>query len=192
MIDNYTNVKSFINMEQVVSLFSIEHKKNRYICPFHQDTNPSASIKNEKFHCFSCGWHGDIFDFAKDMGLTPVELASAFDIEWHNTNQQIDKDFYKKIKLKKEKQKQKETNHRVLNRIIKELIILRRDLFYFFKKNEQEGAFVFMDFLVEEYIKKQKKDYIIKKSELEEVKLIISDFKSKYLKGKYKWTKSKN
>jgi len=28
--------------------------RNRVRCPFHDDTNPSASIKNNKVHCFVC------------------------------------------------------------------------------------------------------------------------------------------
>jgi len=41
----------------------IEVKRNKACCPFHKDNNPSFSIRENKGHCFSCGWHGDIIDF---------------------------------------------------------------------------------------------------------------------------------
>jgi DNA primase len=33
------------------------------LCPFHDDNNPSLSIKGEYFKCWSCGTAGDVFDF---------------------------------------------------------------------------------------------------------------------------------
>jgi len=41
----------------------IEVRKNKASCPFHEDKNPSFSIKGNKGHCFSCSFHGDIIDF---------------------------------------------------------------------------------------------------------------------------------
>lgn len=34
-------------------------------CPFHVDKTPSMKWNEKKkyFHCFSCGWHGDIISF---------------------------------------------------------------------------------------------------------------------------------
>lgn len=39
-------------------------------CPFHEDNNPSASIKyldvgHWHFHCFPCDWGGDVFDIVR-------------------------------------------------------------------------------------------------------------------------------
>lgn len=42
-------------------LLDIKHGKA--LCPFHNDTMPSFSVKNNKGHCFSCGWHGDVVDY---------------------------------------------------------------------------------------------------------------------------------
>ena len=41
----------------------IEVKKNKASCPFHEDRHPSFSIRGDKGHCFSCGFHGDVVDF---------------------------------------------------------------------------------------------------------------------------------
>jgi hypothetical protein len=36
------------------------------LCPFHDDTNPSLRLRDEKqyYHCFACGAHGDVVTFA--------------------------------------------------------------------------------------------------------------------------------
>jgi len=40
------------------------------LCPFHNDSKPSLSIRERVFHCFGCGWEGDIFAFVmKRFGL---------------------------------------------------------------------------------------------------------------------------
>lgn len=44
-------------------------KNNKSICPFHQDTNPSLSfnIKENYYHCFSCGAGGDNIKLVKEI-----------------------------------------------------------------------------------------------------------------------------
>lgn len=34
-------------------------------CPFHNEKTPSFTVFSDKFHCFGCGAHGDVIDFAK-------------------------------------------------------------------------------------------------------------------------------
>lgn len=51
----------------VESYTSVKKTGKGYVglCPFHDDTNPSMHVDEEKglFHCFSCGAGGDIFGF---------------------------------------------------------------------------------------------------------------------------------
>ncbi|MEM3555012.1 MAG: CHC2 zinc finger domain-containing protein [Conexivisphaerales archaeon] len=37
------------------------------LCPFHNDHHPSFSIRERSFHCFGCGWQGDIVSFVRDL-----------------------------------------------------------------------------------------------------------------------------
>ena len=37
--------------------------RGKVCCPFHEDKNPSASIKNNKLHCFVCNKTWDTIDF---------------------------------------------------------------------------------------------------------------------------------
>ena len=56
---------SIINL--VESYTSVKKSGKGYVglCPFHDDSNPSMHVDEEKglFHCFSCGAGGDIFGF---------------------------------------------------------------------------------------------------------------------------------
>lgn len=56
---------SIINL--VESYTSVKKTGKGYVglCPFHDDTNPSMHVDEDKglFHCFSCGAGGDIFGF---------------------------------------------------------------------------------------------------------------------------------
>lgn len=48
------------------------------LCPFHKERNPSFSVVPDKgfYNCFSCGEHGDIFDFLqKTRGVSMREAA---------------------------------------------------------------------------------------------------------------------
>ena len=77
-----TELSQALRIEDVIALFGIKPVRNKYLCPFHGDKKPSASIKHKKFHCFSCGWHGDAIDFATGMGMDVPTLAKQFGLEY--------------------------------------------------------------------------------------------------------------
>ena len=61
------------------------NRAGQFICPFHNDHKPSASIKNDYFNCFVCGAGGDLITFtAKLHGLKNYDackkLASDFNL----------------------------------------------------------------------------------------------------------------
>lgn len=43
------------------------NRGNKISCPFHTDKIPSLSIKEDKWHCFSCGRGTDAIDFIKEF-----------------------------------------------------------------------------------------------------------------------------
>lgn len=53
------------NIIYIAEMFGIKVKKNKCICPFHNDKDPSMSLdpKNNLFYCFGCQAKGDIIDF---------------------------------------------------------------------------------------------------------------------------------
>ena len=52
-------------------------KRNTFLCPFHDDTHPSASFKRDnRWTCYVCNASGDSVDFvAKLFGLRPIDAA---------------------------------------------------------------------------------------------------------------------
>ena len=44
----------------------------KYLCPFHNDTHPSITVKGDRWTCWVCGAKGDIIDFTQryhDIGF---------------------------------------------------------------------------------------------------------------------------
>ena len=74
MNDNTDNLKELRQAADIVSVISsylplTKRGKNYFgVCPFHDDTNPSMSVSQEKqiYKCFSCGASGNVFNFVMD------------------------------------------------------------------------------------------------------------------------------
>ena len=52
---------------------------NRYsmaLCPFHNDRHPSLYVADDHYHCFACGEHGDVIDFAAKLFSLPLYEAA--------------------------------------------------------------------------------------------------------------------
>ena len=73
----FEEVKSQLNIRQVIEHYGIKvNRANFFICPFHNDHKPSASIKNDYFNCFVCGAGGDLITFtAKLHGLSNIDAC---------------------------------------------------------------------------------------------------------------------
>lgn len=73
----FTEVKQQLNIRQVIEHYGFKVNRNgKFICAFHNDHKPSASIKNDYFHCFVCGAGGDLITFtAKYLGLSNFDAC---------------------------------------------------------------------------------------------------------------------
>lgn len=60
-------IKSIVDISDLVRRFGVELKGNMARCPFHEDSTPSFSVSPKKkiFKCFGCGAGGDIFTFVE-------------------------------------------------------------------------------------------------------------------------------
>lgn len=84
-------IKETINIVDVIGKYlKLNHKGTNFwaICPFHEDSNPSLSISQEKqiYKCFSCGEQGDVFMFLQkykniDFFLALTEIAEITNID---------------------------------------------------------------------------------------------------------------
>ena len=73
----FDEVKQQLNIRQVVEYYGFKvNRAGQFICPFHNDHKPSASIKNDYFNCFVCGAGGDLITFtAKLHGLSNYDAC---------------------------------------------------------------------------------------------------------------------
>lgn len=53
----------------------IEIRRGMAICPFHDDHDPSFSIKSNYGYCFGCGWRGDVIAFVMERDGLPFGQA---------------------------------------------------------------------------------------------------------------------
>lgn len=54
---------------EVAEKFGLKVKKNKTVCPFHNDTDPSLVFypKTNSFFCFGCRANGDVIEFIRRM-----------------------------------------------------------------------------------------------------------------------------
>lgn len=81
----FEDVKQQLNIRQVIEHYGYKvNRANQFICPFHNDHKPSASIKNDYFNCFVCGAGGDLITFtAKLYGLSNIDACKKLDQDFH-------------------------------------------------------------------------------------------------------------
>lgn len=58
-------IKAALSLEGEMRAAGIEFHRNKALCPFHEDKNPSLSIKAERFKCWACEEGGDLIDFTE-------------------------------------------------------------------------------------------------------------------------------
>ena len=73
----FEEVKSQLNIRQVIEHYGFRvNRAGKFTCPFHNDHSPSASIKDDYFHCFVCGAGGDLITFtSKYLGMSNIDAT---------------------------------------------------------------------------------------------------------------------
>lgn len=64
--DNHAKetILSRVTPDMVIERYTGQRSRHRkYICPFHNDHDPSLSIKGTYWRCWSCNEHGNVIDF---------------------------------------------------------------------------------------------------------------------------------
>ena len=73
----FQNVKYGVSCREAAEQYGVEvNHCGMALCPFHNDRHPSLYVADDHYHCFGCGEHGDVIDFAaKLFGLPLYEAA---------------------------------------------------------------------------------------------------------------------
>ena len=60
---------SQVKITEIATKYGLKVEKNKAVCPFHGDSDPSLSFSDSKgvFNCFGCGERGNILTFIKKM-----------------------------------------------------------------------------------------------------------------------------
>ena len=80
-------IKENVNLREAAERYGVE--VNHYgmaLCPFHNDRYPSLYVADDHYHCFACGEHGDVIDFAAKLFALPLyEAAQKLAADFHLT-----------------------------------------------------------------------------------------------------------
>jgi len=92
---NASDIKNQLNITDVITYYASPVKFNKFNCPFHNDTHASATVKNNRFHCWSCSAKGDVLDFTMNLfGLNLPDACSKLnnDFNLNLTGVKIDRE----------------------------------------------------------------------------------------------------
>ena len=80
-------VKYGVSCREAAERYGVEvNRCGMALCPFHNDRHPSLYVADDHYHCFACGEHGDVIDFAaKLFGLPLYEAAQRLAADFHLT-----------------------------------------------------------------------------------------------------------
>lgn len=97
--EKINEIRSSVNIVDIVSNYiSLTKRGKNYfgVCPFHEDSDPSLSVSEEKqiFSCFSCHTAGNVFNFI--MEYEHISFKEAVKIVASSAGINIDLDFGKK------------------------------------------------------------------------------------------------
>lgn len=77
MSNIYEMLRERIPMKEAARFYGLEiNRFDNACCPFHPDCDPSLKIYEDHYHCYGCGAHGDVTDFAARLfGTSQYEAA---------------------------------------------------------------------------------------------------------------------
>ena len=87
----FQTVKYGVNCREAAERYGVSvNRQGKALCPFHNDRHPSLYVVDDHYHCFACGEHGDVIDFAaKLFGLPLYEAAQQLVADFHLTPEKL-------------------------------------------------------------------------------------------------------
>lgn len=68
IFDAIAAVREMVSMEEAAERYGLRFNRSGFaVCPFHNEKTASFKIHGGRGHCFGCGWHGDVIDFAQGI-----------------------------------------------------------------------------------------------------------------------------
>lgn len=131
-------LKENISMEDLLQSYSIDlNCRNKCLCPFHSEKTPSASVKNNLFHCFGCHVSFDVIGFV--MKYEKVDFQKALEVlaaRFGYSDKELTKE--EKIKYAKLKKENEIKKSNVLKKQVKEEKLLKSMIAFDKKINDSK------------------------------------------------------
>lgn len=84
MTGTFEIIKQRVDILEVAEMYGLQVKRNKALCCFHDDHHASMSFRNQRFTCWVCGEHGDVFDLVSKLtGSTAIEAAKQLNDAFH-------------------------------------------------------------------------------------------------------------
>jgi DNA primase len=77
-MDILARIKGAVNLASLAEALGVGQRGRKWHCPFHDDRNPSLSIKGSRYKCFACGARGDAFDMVSRLRGCGFRQAVAY------------------------------------------------------------------------------------------------------------------
>lgn len=62
------DIKVRVSPVQAIEQYTMQQgRRGRFLCPFHDDHDPSVTVKGNRWTCWSCGASGDVIDFTRQF-----------------------------------------------------------------------------------------------------------------------------
>ena len=68
-------VKQRLPIDRLLELDGVRHRGRSWYCPFHDDRTPSASVKFDRLHCFTCNKWWDAIDYLRQRHGYDFQMA---------------------------------------------------------------------------------------------------------------------
>src|SRR5262249_50632129 len=70
-------IKDRIDLTDLAEELGVRRRYGSWLCPFHEDSNPSLCIKRRGYRCYACGAQGDALKLV--MGLRGLTFRESLD-----------------------------------------------------------------------------------------------------------------
>ena len=85
LLNAFDYIKETLRITDILAVYGVEIKRNKAICPLHNEKSPSFTIypNNNSWHCFGCKAGGSAIDFVMAYyGLEALEAAKKLDLDF--------------------------------------------------------------------------------------------------------------
>lgn len=79
----FEQIMDSVDIQDAFQFYGIPVVRNKALCPFHPDKNPSVGFKHNRYRCWACGESGSVVDFvSKHYGISIGEAVKKINADF--------------------------------------------------------------------------------------------------------------